>query len=133
MQVPILKQGSYLIASIQSALTDADLVQLRESLVEQVGRFRSRGVIVDVTALDVLDSFASSALRDLAQMARLRGAATVIVGIQPDVAFAIVRLGMALDIQTALGLEEGLAYLERVTSGDRTGGSTLGALRGVDV
>ena len=52
MQVPILKQGSYLIASIQSALTDADLVQLRESLVEQVGRYRSRGVIVDVTALD---------------------------------------------------------------------------------
>ena len=93
MQVPILKQGSYLIASIQSALTDADLVQLRESLVEQVGRYRSRGVIVDVTALDVMDSFASRILRDIATMIKLRGAETVIVGIDPDVALAMVRLG----------------------------------------
>src|SRR5439155_629801 len=74
MAVPILKQGSFLIASIQSALTDTDLVQLRDALVGQVGSYRSRGVIVDVTALDVLDSFASRTLRDLAHMVRLRGA-----------------------------------------------------------
>ena len=61
-------------------------------------------------------------------MARLRGAAMVLVGIQADVAFAIVRLGMDLDIHTALDLEEGLEYLEDVTSGDRTGGSALGRL-----
>ena len=73
MEVPILKQGHYLIASIQSALTDADLSQLREALIERVGRFRSRGVIVDVTALDVMDSFAVRTLRDIAHMARLRG------------------------------------------------------------
>src|SRR5438445_1584558 len=78
MAVPILKQGSFLIASIQSALTDTDLVQLRDALVGQVGSYRSRGVIVDVTALDVLDSFASRTLRDLAHMVRLRGAETVI-------------------------------------------------------
>src|SRR5438552_195985 len=84
MAVPILKQGAYLIASIQSALTDSDLVQLRDALVGQVGSYRSRGVIVDVTALDVLDSFASRTLRDLAHMIRLRGAETVIVGIQPQ-------------------------------------------------
>lgn len=112
MAVPILKEGDVLIASIQSALTDVDLVVLRDALVEQVSNYRTRGVIVDVTALDVVDSFASRTLRDLAHMIRLRGAQTVIVGIQPDVAFAMVQLGLTLeDIPTALDLEEGLAYL----------------------
>src|SRR5256712_10606623 len=112
MAVPILKQGPFLIASIQSALTDTDLVQLRDALVGQVGSYRSRGVIVDVTALDVLDSFASRTLRDLAHMVRLRGAETVIVGIQPEVAFTMVRLGFALEgVATALDLEEGLFFL----------------------
>jgi len=114
MAVPILKQGPFLIASIQSALTDTDLVQLRDALVGQVGSYRSRGVIVDVTALDVLDSFASRTLRDLAHMVRLRGAETVIVGIQPEVAFTMVRLGLTLEgVTTALDLEEGLFYLDR--------------------
>ena len=114
MAVPILKQGSFLIASIQSALTDTDLVQLRDALVGQVGSYRSRGVIVDVTALDVLDSFASRTLRDLAHMVRLRGAETVIVGIQPEVAFTMVRLGLTLEgVATALDLEEGLFYLDQ--------------------
>src|SRR6267142_5275268 len=113
MAVPILKQSKYLIATIQSVLTDADLVQLRDALVDRVGKFRSRGVIVDVTALDVLDSFASRTLRDLAYMISLRGAQTVIVGIQPEVAFAMVQLGLTLeDVATALDLEEGLAYLD---------------------
>ena len=117
MAVPILKQSKYLIATIQSALTDSDLVQLRDALVERVGSFRSRGVIIDVTALDVLDSFASRTLRDLAYMIRLRGAETVIVGIQPEVAFAMVQLGITLeDVTTALDLEEGLAYLDKKTS-----------------
>ncbi len=117
MAVPILKQGPFLIASIQSALTDTDLVQLRDALVGQVGSYRSRGVIVDVTALDVLDSFASRTLRDLAHMIRLRGAETVIVGIQPEVAFTMVRLGLTLEgVATALDLEEGLFYLDQKLS-----------------
>lgn len=114
MQVPILKQRHYLIASIQTALSDADLLQLRDALVAQVGKFRSLGVIVDVTALDVMDSFALRTLRDLAHMIRLRGAETVIVGIQPEVAFAIVQLGLTLPgVSTALDLEEGLAFLDK--------------------
>ena len=122
MAVPILKQGPFLIASIQSALTDTDLVQLRDALVGQVGSYRSRGVIVDVTALDVLDSFASRTLRDLAHMIRLRGAETVIVGIQPEVAFTMVRLGLTLEgVATALDLEEGLFYLnEKLRSTQQT-------------
>lgn len=114
MQVPILKQGPHLIATIQSALTDADIVQLRDALVGQVGRFRSRGVIIDVTALDVLDSFATGTLRDVAHMVRLRGAQTVIVGIQPDVALAMVTMGLSLEgVATKLDLEEGLDHLSR--------------------
>jgi len=114
MPVPILKQGDCLIASIQAALTDADLLDLRDQLSERVGRHRSRGVIVDVTVLDVLDSFASRMLRTIAEMMRLRGAETVIVGIQPEVAFSMVQLGLSLDgVTTVLDLEEGLAHLER--------------------
>jgi rsbT antagonist protein RsbS len=114
VQVPILKQGPYLIASIQSALSDEDLVQLRDALVTQVGKLRSRGVIVDVTVLDVMDSFATRTLRDIAYMIRLRGAEMVIVGIQPEVAFALVRLGLKLEgVATALDLEEGILYLNR--------------------
>lgn len=114
MAVPILKQSHYLIATIQSALTDADLMDLRDALVARVGKFRSRGVIIDVTALDVLDSFASRTLRDIAHMIGLRGAETVIVGIQPEVAFAMVQLGITLeDVPTALDLEEGLEHLNR--------------------
>jgi rsbT antagonist protein RsbS len=116
MQVPILKQGGYLIASIQSVLSDSDLVQLRDNLGERVGTYRSRGVIIDVTVLDVIDSFATRTLRAIAHMLKLRGAETVIVGIQPDVAFAMVQLGLTLEgIGTALDLEEGLAYLDLKT------------------
>jgi rsbT antagonist protein RsbS len=116
MRVPILKQGRYLIASVQSALTDADLLQLRDDLAAQVGEFRSAGVIVDVTALDLMDSFATRMLRTIAHVTRLRGAQTVIVGIQPEVAFGMVQLGLTLeDIDTALDLEEGVALLNRKT------------------
>jgi len=114
MRVPILKQGGILIASIQSALSDEDLLQLRDDLVQQVGKYRSRGAIVDVTVLDVMDSFAVRTLRAIAHMIRQRGAETVIVGIQPEVAFAMVQLGLTLgDVATALDLEEGLAFLGR--------------------
>ena len=120
MRVPILKQGSYLIASIQSALTDSDMIALRDDLMEGVGRYRSRGIIIDVTALDVLDSFASRSLRNLAHMTALRGATTVLVGIQPEVAYAMVQLGLSLeDVATALDLEEGLSLLDKAIHENR--------------
>lgn len=116
MPVPILKQGECLIVSMQSAVTDADWRQLESDLLNQVGRFRSRGVIVDVSLLDVLDSFATRTLRSLAEAVRLRGAQTVIAGIQPEVAFAMAQLGLASRLEgvaTALDLEEGLDHLRR--------------------
>ena len=114
MPVPILKQGSILIASVQAALTDSDAERLRYDLMERVSKFRAQGIIVDVTAIDVMDSFAARSLRTIAHMTRLRGADTVIVGLQPEVAFAMVQLGLAFDdMHTALDLEEGLALLNR--------------------
>jgi rsbT antagonist protein RsbS len=120
MAVSILKHERYLIVTIQPALTDEDLLTLQTTLVEKVGKFRSRGVIVDMTAMDVLDSFASLMVRNVANIIRLRGAETVIVGVQPQVAFAMVRLGITLArVRTALDLDEGLAYLEKKLQHDR--------------
>ena len=117
MAVPILKQGDVLIASIQAELSDQDLVQLRDDLAIQIGRLRSRGVVIDLTALDVLDSFATRTLRSIAYAAKLRGANTVVVGIQPEVAFAMVQLGLGLDgVATELDLEDGLALLDNVAT-----------------
>lgn len=116
MNTPILKQGPYLIASLQAEQSDSDFLQLQEILVEQVGRFRSRGVILDVTLLDVMDSFATRTLRNIAQAVSLRGAKTVIVGIRPEIAFAMVQLGLDVrlsKVHTALDLEEALAVLNR--------------------
>lgn len=116
MPIPILKQGPFLIATIQSAMSDGDAQLLQDELIQQVGKVRATGIIVDVTALNVMDSFAGRTLRTIAHMTRLRGADTVIVGIQPEVAFAMVQLGLTFeDIHTALDLEEGLAYLNRRT------------------
>jgi rsbT antagonist protein RsbS len=124
MPVPILKQGEMLIASMQSNLSDQDLMQLRDEIAEKVGRFKSRGVVLDVSILDVLDSFATRTLRSIAETARLRGAETVIVGIQPDVAVAMVQLGLTLDgVLTALDFEEGMELLVASIEGSRQGGS----------
>ena len=124
MPVPILKQGSILIASVQAALTDSDAERLRFDLMERVSQFRAQGIIVDVTAIDVMDSFAARSWRTIAHMTRLRGADTVIVGLQPEVAFAMVQLGLAFDdMNTALDLEEGLALLNRQGG---VGKSTIG-------
>jgi rsbT antagonist protein RsbS len=110
--VSIMRQGNYLIASIHTALDDSQMVRFQRDLITQIGEHRSRGVVIDVAALDVLDSFGTRTLRDIAEMARLRGALTVIVGIQPDVALSMVRLGITTGtVPAALDLEEGLAYL----------------------
>lgn len=123
MPVPILKQGDVLIASVQSALTDQDLLLLRDELATKVGRYRSLGAIIDVTALDVMDSFATRTLRGLAAVTQLKGAQTVIVGIQPEVAIALVQLGLSLEgVATALDLEEGLEMLADLREARRSDG-----------
>jgi rsbT antagonist protein RsbS len=119
--VSILRQGPTLIASIHTALDDSELVRFQRDLIDRIGHHRSRGVIIDVAALDVIDSFGAHTLRTIAEVARLRGAVTIIVGIQPDVAFAMVELGLDTgSVRTALDLEEALEHLATL---DRAPGS----------
>ena len=116
LRVSILTQGSYLIASIHTALDDGQLVRFRRDLLEQIGRQRSRGVIIDVAALDVIDSFACHTLRTITEVARLRGAETVVVGIRPDVAIAMVQFNLDMEpLRTGLDLDEGIELLDALT------------------
>jgi rsbT antagonist protein RsbS len=120
--VTILRQGDFLIASVQADLTDSQVVALRDELAGRVGRYRTRGVIVDVTALDVIDSFVARSLRSIADTARLRGAETIVVGIQPDVAIAMAHFALNLEsLRTALDLDEALALLGEWTPENRIG------------
>jgi rsbT antagonist protein RsbS len=110
--IPILKQGTTLIVSLQAEPTDAEFVELQNDLTRRVAQTHARGVIIDVTALDVLDSFATRTLREIAQTVTLCGARAAIVGVQPEVAFAMAQLGLSLEgALTALDLEDGLALL----------------------
>jgi len=119
MRTPILKQGRVLIATIQATTSDKDLKEFQDELAEKVGRFRTCGVIIDVTAMDVIDSFATRTLAVIAGATKLRGAETIVVGIQPEVAFAMVQMGLTLiGARTALDLEEGLTLLQTPTDQD---------------
>jgi rsbT antagonist protein RsbS len=123
MSVAILRQGDYLIASIQSDLSDSEVMELRGELAELVGRYRARGIVVDVAALDVIDSFVARSLRAIVLTASLRGAETVIVGIQPDVAIAMVQFRLNLEpLRVALDLDAAISLLDRLTRGDAEDG-----------
>ncbi|MNL51999.1 RsbT antagonist protein RsbS [compost metagenome] len=120
MEVPIHKQGDFLVASIPATLSDDAWKRFQHALIAQITSQRSQGVLIDVTALDVLDSFATRILRNTTQMAKLRGAVSVIVGIQPEVALSMVQLGLTSrlqDVLTALDVEGGFAQLEAWTGG----------------
>lgn len=124
MLVSILQQRDYLIASIQFDLTDGQVLELRDDLSDRIGRSRARGLIIDVAALDVIDSFVARSLGSIAITARLRGAETVIVGIEPDVAIAMVQFDLDLEpLRTALDLDEALSLLDRLTQRDGEDGA----------
>ena len=123
MSVAILRQGDYLIASIRSDLSDSEVIELRHELAELVGRHRSRGIVIDVSALDVIDSFVARSLRAIVLTAKLRGASTVIVGIQPDVAIAMVQFHLNLEpLRAALDLDAATLLLDRLTREDAKDG-----------
>jgi rsbT antagonist protein RsbS len=118
MSVAILREGDYLIASILSDLSDSEVVELRNELTELVGRHRLRGLVIDVGALEVIDSFVARALRSIVLTVKLRGADTVIVGIQPDVAIAMVQFRLNLGpLRVALDLDAARTLLDRLTRG----------------
>jgi rsbT antagonist protein RsbS len=122
MSVAVLRQRDYLIASIQSDLTDSEVLRLRDDLAERVGKYRARGIIVDVAALDVIDSFVARSLRSIAVTTRLRGAETVVVGIRPDVAIALVQFDLNLEpLRAALDIDEAIALLDHLTASNGHG------------
>lgn len=114
LKVPILHFGTTLIVSIQDALSDAALRSLQVQILDEVVQSKVKGVIIDVSSLDVLDSYGTRVLSDIAGAIQLRGARAVIVGIQPEVAYAMVLLGLTMgDVETALDLDVGMEVLER--------------------
>ena len=119
MSVAILRQGDVLIASIRGDLSDGQLLALRDELADRVGAERIRGIVLDVGALDVIDSFVARSLRSIVQAVRLRGTETVITGIRPDVAIAMVHFRLNLDsLRPVLDLDEAVALLDRMTHGE---------------
>lgn len=114
LKVPILQQGSRLIVSVQDELSDTAWSQLSDELLDRVGKTRSIGVVLDVSGLDVVDSFASRTIAGLGQMVGYRGAQMVVTGIGPAVAFSMVQLGVSFEgIPTTLDLDDALAVLDR--------------------
>ena len=113
-RVPIVRVGATLIATVQDELCDSDVMLLQEELSATLERTGVHAVLLDLTTVQTVDSFLGRLLNDVAAEMRLLGAQTVIVGIQPEVAFAMVQLGLTLEgVATALDLEEGLAHLEQ--------------------
>lgn len=113
-RVPILKLGPYLVAAVEDELTDTGWTRFRDELVRRAGEHRSRGVVIDVAGMEVMDSYATRVLDGIAKVLRLRGAETVVVGVQPGVAFAMAQLGLRLESAgIALDLDDGVAALGR--------------------
>ena len=113
-RIPILKMGDCLLVSIQVDMHDRLALMLQEDLTEQIVRTRARGALIDISSLDMVDSFIGRMLGNIASMARLLGALTVVVGMRPAVAITLVELGLSLHgVQTALNVEKGMELIAK--------------------
>ena len=113
-RIPILKMEDFLVTSIQVTLHDKLAMQFQDDVLRKIEQTRAKGLVIDVTAIDVVDSFLTRILMETASMASLMGAKTVIAGMQPEVAIALVELGLDLrGVETSLNLEKGLDVLRR--------------------
>jgi rsbT antagonist protein RsbS len=122
-RIPIIRLGETLIATVQEELYDHDALQLQEDLGRLLESGAARGVLLDLSAVDTLDSFLARLIGSTASMARLLGAYTVVAGIQPAVAVTLVEFGLHLpEVRTALNAEKGLALLSRLLAAEREGG-----------
>ncbi|WP_413459442.1 STAS domain-containing protein [Herbaspirillum huttiense] len=112
-RIPILRMGRLLLVTIQVDMHDRLAMTLQDDLTERIVRDRARGVLIDISALDVVDSFIGRMISNTASMARVLDARTVVVGMQPAVAITLVELGLTLDgVRTALNVERGVKLLE---------------------
>lgn len=122
-RIPVLRMGEYLLATIQVDMHDELALRLQEDLTQAIARHGSRGVLIDITALEMVDSFIGRMISDLAGMARIMDATTVLVGMQPAVAITLVELGLSLPgVATALDVDRGMQLLRRARSVAEGGG-----------
>lgn len=121
-RIPILKVGRALLVSVQVDMHDRIALALEEDLTEQIVRTGARGVLIDISALEIVDSFIGRMLHTIASVSRVLDAATVVVGMPPAVAITLIELGMSLDgVLTALNVERGMALISRAIEGGEPG------------
>ncbi len=126
-RIPILKMGEYLLVTIQVDMHDRLALTLQDDLTDQIVKHSAHGVLIDISALEMVDSFIGRMLGSIASMARLLDAETVVVGMQPSVAITLVELGLSLKgIRTALDVEKGMASLRGAVSESRHNGASRG-------
>jgi rsbT antagonist protein RsbS len=112
-KIPILKMGRFLLVTVQVDMHDQLAMQLQEDLTERIVSARARGVLIDISSLEVVDSFIGRMISNIAGMARVLDAETVVVGMQPAVAITLVELGLSLEgVRTALNVDRGMALLQ---------------------
>ncbi len=122
MRIPILPFENVLVASIQVDLTDQDTLQFQHDVLQKVDETEAEGLVIDITALDVVDSFMARVINETAQMARVLGAEVVLCGMQPSVALTLTEMGRQLvGVETALNLDQGVANVQRLVT-EREGG-----------
>jgi rsbT antagonist protein RsbS len=118
MSIPVLELEGFLLASIHEALEDSDALRLKKDLLDGLRRTRARGVLIDVSGVDIVDSFSARVLGGIGGAARLMGARTVLVGLQPEVAMTMVELDLELrDVATELNANRGLQFLRALVDG----------------
>ncbi|WP_071461193.1 STAS domain-containing protein [Bacillus massilinigeriensis] len=118
MRIPILKIKEYLLVSIQVELDDQTVLEFQEDLLNKIAETDARGVVIDLTSVDMVDSFIAKVLGDVVTMTSLMGSVTVLSGIQPSVAITLIELGITLDnVHTAMDLDQGILILNRLLEG----------------
>jgi rsbT antagonist protein RsbS len=117
-RIPILGMGRFLLVTIQVDMHDRLAMTLQSDLTDRIVQTRARGVLLDISGLDIVDSFMGRMIANIAAMSRILDAETVVVGMQPAVAITLVELGLTLPgVQTALNVERGMMLLRRATAG----------------
>lgn len=113
-RIPILKMGNYLLVTIQVDMHDRLVMTLQDDLTERISKHHAKGVLIDISALEIVDSFIGRMIANIASMSRVLDAKTVVTGMQPAVAITLVELGLSLEgVQTALNVDRGIALLNK--------------------